>query len=246
MKKSSRSALAGRRGAAAALVAGIAAAVLTGTPAHAATDDAVLFYASYQNNGQLVVFNGGDHANNVSVDVGASSIVITDTAAVNLTAQAPCAVTSSTTVVCPKELPGADSPGERVVGVAVNGHDGDDTLTSSGFGLISGQTFRPISVGLSGWAGDDTLVATGGLSHLLGGPGDDSLTSGPGYPAYPHSKDRLSGQDGNDTINSVTNSPDVDEIACDEMTNMSFTDWLTRDSGDIAGVWSGCDNVTIQ
>ncbi|MEO3813464.1 hypothetical protein ABGB17_31085 [Sphaerisporangium sp. B11E5] len=232
----------------------LAAAVSLALPAAAhatAGTDTVAVQSGYE--GKTIVYDGGDHANQVSVDVGATSIVFHDPAAAGLTATAPCVLTNATTVTCPKQTGGSTS--DRVINVSVLGHGGDDTLTSTGFGMVTGSVYRPVALTLSGFDGDDVITAAGGLSSILGGDGDDTLTSGPGKTqGLEHFGDKVDGGRGGDVIDIATTSPDKDGVSCDPTGDHSSTDTLVRDAGDIEyshvvfpnpPIGSGCDAVTI-
>ncbi|WP_432947567.1 hypothetical protein ACQPXM_11265 [Kribbella sp. CA-253562] len=155
-------------------------------------------------------------------------------------------------MTCPKNVGSSDT--DKVFGVSVVGNGGDDELTSTGFGMVSGSTFRPIAVTLSGSAGNDTLTADGGYSNLVGGTGDDTLTSGPGGSDEPQFRDHIYGSEGNDTIDTVTNSSDVDVVYCDTQYDQSYTDTLTRGSNDVEAKYfafpnhipGGCDHVVSE
>lgn len=236
--------------AAAAALAWAAPGYAANPTASAVGTDKVTMSQSYP--GRAISYAGGDHANQVTVHIGETSIVFTDPAAVGLSTTAPCVLTNSTTVTCPKAVGPEDT--DKVFNVSVIGNGGNDQLSSSGFGMVSGSTFRPVAVTLSGFAGNDTIVAGGGMSQLVGGLGDDYLQSGPGTSTSSQFRDMLYGSEGNDTINTTINSPDVDGIYCDTQQNQSFTDWLTRNAADVqygyfvypfSSIGGGCDNVTI-
>jgi|GEM_PF-1931115 len=216
-------------------VAGVAVAglvVLAEGPAAAATDDTVVFVSSYP--GKAVRYLAGDHANDVTVTINTGdegTIVFVDPNAVNLSTSAPCTLTNSTTVTCPKYSGPADT--DKVFSVSVIGYGGADTLTSEGFGMVKGSTFRPIAVTLSGFADDDIITANGGYSSLVGGDGEDTLTSGPGTSTDPQFRDTIYGNNGDDIIDTWSNSTDVDGIYCDNQADNTYLNVLDRDSGDV-------------
>jgi len=215
---------------AAATIAGLG--LCTAGPAAAVTDDSVVFVSSYP--GKSVRYLAGDHANDVTVTINTGdegTIVFTDPNAVNLSTSSPCTLTNSTTVTCPKYSGPADT--DKVFFVSVIGNGGDDTMTSEGFGMVKGSTFRPISLTMSGFAGNDTITANGGMSSLIGGDGNDTLTSGPGHTGDPQFKDRVLGDNGDDVIDTWSNSSDSDGIYCDTQYAQIYLNVLDRDSSDI-------------
>lgn len=208
-----------------------------------ATTDTVYFEFQYPGRG--IRYYGGSHANNVNVDVGDTYITIHDTAAVGLSVVAnpsnACQLLDSTTARCVKVVGTSDA--DKVFSVSIIGNDGGDTMTSTGFGMVYGSTYRPIQVTLSGWGGNDTITAYGGYTTIVGGPGDDYLTSGPGYPAY--SSDRIYGSEGSDHIFTRTNSSDTDVIYCDTQYDQVYTDWVERDSYDPMPTYFSFPNTVI-
>jgi Ca2+-binding RTX toxin-like protein len=215
---------------AAVAIAGIA--LVTAGPAEAVTDDTVTFSTVYP--GKAISYNGGDHANSVTVTINTGdtgTIVFQDPNAVNLSTNSPCTLTNSTTVTCPKSDGSTDA--DKVYNVTVVGNGGDDSLTAGGFGMVKGSTFRPIKVTLSGFAGNDTLTANGGFSGLVGGAGNDTLKSGPGTSTDPQFRDVVDGGDGDDVIDTWSNSTDVDGIYCDTSNYSLYYNTLDRDSGDV-------------
>lgn len=212
------------------------------------TNDVVTFVNSYP--GKSARYFGGGHANDVTVDISGSDIVFTDTNAVGLSTSSPCTLVNSTTVSCPKVNGPLDS--DKVFAVSVIGNGGDDTLTAEGWSWVYGSTYNPIGVTLSGFDGNDTLTANGGYSWLVGGTGNDTLTSGPGTTTGLAPKDRILGQQGDDTIETVTNSSDLDGIECDPQGDLNYEDWLTRNSYDVDTYYTpfelkstDCDHTTI-
>jgi len=206
----------------------------------------------------------GDSTVSVNVPDGDNSrIVFQNANAITMTlisdvSPNPCRQDNPTTVSCAKFV---NSNGNllTVTSASVIGAGGNDRFTASGAGMVYQSTFRPIQVTLSGFQGNDVLTAAGGYSSLVGGPGDDTLTSGPGAPGGFFS-DRVAGGAGNDIIDTATNSPDVDGITCDDQADVApdpdtyLSDSLTRNATDtVFGYFvsptvslpSGCDNVTI-
>ena len=225
-------------------MAAVCAPSATADRASVQTNDTVYFEVSYS--GYRIRYEGGSHANDVSVDVGDTDIVIVDNNAVGLSASSQCTVDSLTQVTCPKDV--GSGSADKVFNISILGNDGDDTLTSSGYGLVSGSS-QPIKVTLAGWGGDDTLVATGGYSGITGGPGDDDITSGPGTSGY---NEYIYGQDGNDTIHTDGDSTDLDRIYCDDNLDLGYTDVVHKENQDIImgyphwpppALSSGCDTV---
>ena len=212
---------------------GVVSALISTVPAAATTNDTVTFGIQYPGRG--ITYSGGDHANNVNVDVGDTSIVFTDSNAVNLSTNSPCVLTNSTTVTCPKYANDGSSDTDKVYTISVLGNAGNDTLTSSGYGMVHNSTFRPIQVTLSGWGDNDTITALGGYSSLVGGPGADTLTSGPGKSMGDSQfKDKIyAANDGSDVIyaDAAHGSGDADTITCDA------SDTLTKDAIDTS---TGC------
>jgi hypothetical protein len=217
-------------------------------------NDVVYFEQSYP--GQHIRYEGGPHDNDVTVDIGASEILIVDVAAVGLSTNSPCyldASSPSTTVHCPKTKGPLSS--DKVFNVTIKTNDGNDTLVSTGTGTVSG-TSQPLKVTLTGFGGNDTITATGGYSAVIGGDGDDILTSGPGTVGY---SDYAYGNAGNDTIyttgptsSPAGNSGDRDWIYCDNNLDLGYTDTVYKESQDVIGTYyhnpppsgsSGCDTV---
>jgi Ca2+-binding RTX toxin-like protein len=115
--------------------------------------------------------------NEVTVTVGAGSVVVVRDAGAPLIAGEGCAARPDGAVACSPPEPGAWSPAARVfLG------DQDDTLVASGVTLRAG-----------GGEGNDVLRGGPGLDTLRGGPGDDLLIGGPG-------RDRLFGGPNRDTL----------------------------------------------
>jgi hypothetical protein len=196
----------------------------------------------------------GDDARIVFHDANASSMTIID----NLPGT-PCTLDDPTTISCPKHVVDGSGNVLKVTDVGINAQGGDDHLSASGAGMVFQSTFTPIRVTLSGGEGNDTIVSDG-YSHLVGGPGDDTLTSGPGKTSGGSQfTDRVFGGAGNDTIDTATNSPDVDGIFCDDQQDVVpdpdifLSDSLRKNTGDQVFAYfvspntflpSGCDNVT--
>lgn len=241
-------------------VAGVGAGVVlpgqaaAGSGSSVQVNDVAYFEPSYP--GQHIRYEGGPHDNNVTVDIGASEILIVDVAAVGLSTNSPCyldATNPSTTVHCPKD--NGPNSFDKVFNVTIKTNDGNDTLVSTGTGTVSG-TSQPLKVTLAGFGGNDTITATGGYSTVNGGDGDDILTSGPGTTGY---SDYVNGNKGNDTIyttgptsSPAGNSGDIDRIYCDDNLYLSYTDTVYKESQDVIGTYyhnpppagsSGCDNV---
>jgi hypothetical protein len=206
------------------------------------TTDTVNFEFQYPGRG--VRYDGGSHANNVNVDIDVNYITIHDTAAVGLSivSNVPnaCQLLDPTTVRCVKVV--GPSPGDKVFSVSIIGNDGDDTMTRTGFGTVYGTT-QILPVTLSGWGGNDTITSYGGYTSIVGGPGDDYLTSGPGTPSY--STERIYGSEGNDHIYTRGNSSDTDIIYCDTQYDQAYTDWVERDSYDKMPKYFSFPNTVI-
>lgn len=255
MTRTSRLTSRGSRYFAAAAFVGIVAAVLAPMPASAdkggariLTNDYVAVSSQYP--AKQAVYYGGDHANDVTVDVGGTDIVFTDPNAVGLSTSAPCTLVNSTTVTCPKTDGAGDT--NKIVYATVLGYGGDDTLTAEGWSWVDGSSYTPIRTTLNGFAGDDTITANGGYSHLYGHDGNDTITSGPGTTTGAAPWDIIEGMNGDDTIDTATNSTDRDGIHCDNNGSFSYTNWLTRESDDVDTYYAipfptfgGCDNVTV-
>lgn len=232
---------------ASAAVAAGGLALVTAGPAEAVTNDTVTFSIVYP--GRAISYNGGDHDNAVTVTVNtgdSGTIVFHDPNAVNLSTNSPCTLTDSTTVTCPKSDGSSDA--DKVYNVSVIGNGGNDSLTSEGFGFVKGSTFRPIRVTLSGFGGTDTLTANGGYSALVGGDGNDTLTSGPGANADPQFKDSLDGGNGDDTFDSWSNSSDPDAITCDWNNFSLYYNTVDRGSNDslVHTNPPDCDSDTVH
>jgi hypothetical protein len=218
---------------------------VAGKGASVQTNDVVIFESSYP--GQAIRYEGGSHDNDVSVDIGATSIVIVDNNAVGLSTNSPCTLDSSTQVTCPKTN-GGSLDSDKVFNVTIKTNDGNDTLVSTGTGTVSGSS-QPIKVTLTGFGGDDTATATGGYSYVIGGDGDDILTSGPGTSGY---SEYVYGNAGNDTIYTDGSSTDLDRIYCDNNLDLGYTDTVYKENQDIImgyphwpppALSSGCDTV---
>ncbi|MFG1654904.1 hypothetical protein ACGFIY_00040 [Micromonospora chersina] len=205
-----------------------------------------------------ITYFASENADNVSVDIpagGNNRIVFTDPNASSMSiinngslTGTLCTLDDPTHISCPKFAFDSNPNLREVRNVSIVGWAGSDNLSTSGSGMVvasvtngvaSESTFTPIQASLSGFEDADTLTANGGYSYLVGGPGDDTLTSGPGKTTGDSQfKDRVDGGAGNDTIDTETNSPDQDTITCDNQADVVpdpdtfLSDSLNKDSGD--------------
>ena len=194
----------------------------------------------------------GDNSRIVFQTANASSMTIADQG--SFTGGPQCRLDDSTHISCPKFAHDTNNSLVAVNTIDVEGWGGADQLSLSGFGTVY-QSTQPIQATLSGWEGNDTLTATGGYSWIVGGSGDDTITSGPGSTGV---HDQIYGGAGNDTIDTETNSSDVDTIYCDDQVDVVpnpdtyLSDSLNKDSGDNVGSYfvypnsypSGCDTIS--
>ncbi|MBL7499591.1 hypothetical protein I6A84_43460 [Frankia sp. CNm7] len=215
-------------------------------PASAArTQMTIWYFSSYPD--ISINYYTSEGADEVSVEIPAGDqnrIVFHDPNASSMTIRAdvpgtPCTLDNPTTISCVKQAPDSNSPPNwrKVEHVSIIGWDGDDTFSASGFGMVYGQSYKPIGVTLSGWEGADILTASGGKSSLVAGDGDDRLTSGPGSA---NTRDSVDGGNGNDVIEASTNSADLDSIYC-----RAGTDSVTKNSADIIYDSPNCETVIV-
>ncbi|MFD3312072.1 calcium-binding protein [Streptomyces sp. NPDC058694] len=132
------------------------AVTLTGGSANAAT-------GVFRSGDNVVVNAASGRANNITVSLSGSFVVIQDTAD-TLTAGTGCAVQINGSVACTIDLIRAS--------VVVNAGDGNDIITKTG--AIRGE--------LNGGSGNDTInggPTQGNTNVLSGGPGNDTLNGGP-------------------------------------------------------------------
>ena len=136
--------------------------------------------------------------NDVTVSRSATLFTVTDPGS-TITATGPCASVNPNTATCPvagvaavalsladRNDQAAIDASVSLVGVTIQGGDGNDTLTG-------GENTDDVLSGDSAAAGDDTLNSLGGDDRLTGGDGNDLLNGGEG-------SDSLSGDAGLDTI----------------------------------------------
>lgn len=256
----------------------VGATIATTTPASATrTLSTVRYGGSYPDLG--ITYWASESTDDINVDVpagnnrivftdpNASSMTITDDGSVTGTL---CTLDDSTHISCPKFAYDSNPNLHKVYNVSVIGWDGADDLSATGAGMVIDHvtagvgydsTFTPIQTNLSGWEADDTVSSTGGFSFMTGGPGDDTLSSGPGKIAGAGSQftDHLYGGAGNDTIDTVTNSTDADVVYCDDLVDVTpnpdtyLSDSLTKNTGDTVPNYfvppsstypNGCDTIT--
>jgi len=151
------------------------AVTLTGGPASAAT-------GVFRSGTDVVVNAAAGRANNITVSLSGSTIVIQDTAD-TLTAGAGCALQGNGSVACPIDLINAS--------VVVNAGDGNDIITKTaavrgelnggpGRDIINGGSTQGNTNVLSGGAGNDTLNGGPVSDLLIGGPDADTFSGGGG------------------------------------------------------------------
>jgi len=150
------------------------AVTLTAGPANAATGVLV-------SGGDVIVNAGAGVANNITVSLSGSSVVIQDTRA-TLTAGSGCTPQVNGSVACPVSLVSAT--------VVVNAGNGDDIITKTGNvrGDLRGESGSDIINGgpspgsniLNGGANNDTLNGGPTFDLLIGGTGADTLRGGGG------------------------------------------------------------------
>lgn len=219
---------------------------VAGSRASVQTNDTVYFEPA--GSGQHIRYEGGSHANDVTVGLdGNGDILIVDNNAVGMTATSPCTVDGTgTQVTCPKTNGPLSS--DKVYNITLKTNDGDDTLGADSVGNVTG-TSMPIKVTLTGFGGNDTATATAGYVWVVGGDGDDILTSGPGVSGY---NEYIYGSAGNDTIYTDGSSTDLDRIYCDNNLDLGYTDTVYKENQDIImgyphwpppALSSGCDTV---
>ncbi|MEV6385220.1 calcium-binding protein [Streptomyces sp. NPDC051773] len=150
------------------------AVTLTGGPASAAT-------GVFKSGTNVVVNAAAGRANNITVSLSGSNVVIQDTAD-TLTAGVGCSVQVNGSVVCPVNL-NSDT-------VVVNAGDGNDIITKTGNvrGDLKGESGNDVVNGgpspgsniLNGGPGNDTLNGGVTFDLLIGGTGADRLSGGGG------------------------------------------------------------------
>ncbi|MFE7767511.1 calcium-binding protein [Streptomyces sp. NPDC057438] len=150
------------------------AVTLTGGPASAAT-------GVFKSGTNVVVNAAAGRANNITVGLSGSNVVIQDTSD-TLTAGVGCSVQGNGSVACPVNL-GSDT-------VVVNAGDGNDIITKTGNvrGDLKGESGNDVINGgpspgsniLNGGPGNDTLNGGVTFDLLIGGTGADRLSGGGG------------------------------------------------------------------
>jgi Ca2+-binding RTX toxin-like protein len=141
------------------------AVTLTGGTASAAT-------GVFKSGTNVVVNAAAGRANNITVSLSGSNVVIQDTSD-TLTAGIGCSVQGNGSVACPVNL-NSDT-------VVVNAGDGNDIITKTGNvrGVVNGGP-SPGSNILNGGPGNDTLNGGVTFDLLIGGTGADRLSGGGG------------------------------------------------------------------
>ncbi|MCR3726718.1 Ca2+-binding RTX toxin-like protein [Streptomyces umbrinus] len=147
---------------------------LTGGPASAAT-------GVFKSGTNIVVNAAQGRANNITVSLSGSFVIIQDTAD-TLTAGLNCTLLVNGTVACPVAV-NSDT-------VVVNAGDGNDVITKTGNvrGDLKGESGNDVVNGgpspgsnlLNGGSGTDTLNGGVTFDLLIGGPGADRLSGGGG------------------------------------------------------------------
>lgn len=150
------------------------AVTLTGGPASAAT-------GVFKSGTNIVVNAAQGRANNITVSLSGSFVIIQDTAD-TLTAGLNCTLLVNGTVACPVAV-NSDT-------VVVNAGDGNDVITKTGNvrGDLKGESGNDVVNGgpspgsnlLNGGSGTDTLNGGVTFDLLIGGPGADRLSGGGG------------------------------------------------------------------
>ncbi|MFM9588285.1 calcium-binding protein [Streptomyces scabiei] len=150
------------------------AVTLTGGTASAAT-------GVFKSGTNVVVNAAAGRANNITVSLSGSTVVIQDTSD-TLTAGVGCSVQVNGSVACPVNL-GSDT-------VVVNAGDGNDIITKTGNvrGDLRGESGNDVVNGgpspgsniLNGGPGNDTLNGGVTFDLLIGGTGADRLSGGGG------------------------------------------------------------------
>ena len=145
------------------------AAAGAATPGHASNDADGISYTS-----------AAGHASTITVDVGASSVRITDSA-VDPVADDGCTATSDPhTVACDRNLGGTSFDEGKTVNVDAG--DQNDIVTIENHNPLDPAGFaqRDDTIVVNGGAGDDTITGSDLDEVINGGPGADSMTGGGG------------------------------------------------------------------
>ncbi|KFF98969.1 calcium-binding protein [Streptomyces scabiei] len=150
------------------------AVTLTGGPASAAT-------GVFKSGTNVVVNAAAGRANNITVSLSGSNVVIQDTSD-TLSAGVGCSLQGNGSVACPVNL-NNDT-------VVVNAGDGNDIITKTGNvrGDLKGESGNDVINGgpspgsniLNGGTGNDTLNGGVTFDLLIGGTGADRLSGGGG------------------------------------------------------------------
>jgi len=145
---------------------------------------------------QVLLFFGGTANTGIDLGAGSSDQVVYQGSDLADTIAA-VSVNAGATITQSNPNGGSSTSFANAERLTLNGHKGNDTITSTGVTTASSIT----SVSIYGYDGDDTISDGAGSSQLYGGPGTNSLSGGGGFDAYwtESQTDSLNG--GNDTVN---------------------------------------------
>ena len=144
-----------------------------------------------------------------------------------------------------------------ITGIAINGSDGDDTITYTGNTIpstLDGGNGNDTITGsnaadsITGDAGNDSLIGGGGNDTLVGGAGNDTMTGGAGNDTYIFAAAATAEADVvNETANNGTDTLDFSAMTTAVTVNLSSDTLATMTNRTVktqtAGQFANFENV---